>query len=79
MKSKKQLQKENEWRRRTGHAYAENLEKIPVSEKARHYWKHRPYGIGDSNEDLRTDKGGSCEELESAYEKAKVDTGQVGR
>ena len=45
MRRKEQLDKENGWRFRTGHAYAENLEKIPRSEKAKKYWLHEPYGI----------------------------------
>ena len=52
MKTKKQLQKENDWRRRTGHAYAENLEKLPRSKKARKYFlEHKPYGIGKEDAD----------------------------
>lgn len=52
MKQKKQLVMENNWRRRTGHAYAENLEKLPRSMKARKYFlEHKPYGIGEKEGD----------------------------
>lgn len=52
MKQKKQVQMENNWRRRTGHAYAENLEKLPRSKKARKYFlEHKPYGIGGEKHD----------------------------
>jgi len=51
MKLKKQLHMEAEWRRRTGHAYAENLSKIPISKAAEKYFRdHKPYGIGGNND-----------------------------
>ncbi len=49
MKTRKQIQQENEWRKRTGHAYAENLEYLPKNKAARarkYFFGHKPYGIG---------------------------------
>lgn len=77
MKLKKQLHMEAEWRRRTGHAYAENLNKLPLSKQARKHWLHKPYGIGENNEKLRTDAEGSCKESENADAEKTMDTGQV--
>lgn len=47
IRTRKQIEKENQWRYRTGHAYAENLEKMPRSKQARKHWEHKPYGIGE--------------------------------
>ena len=63
MRDTKLLQKEHAWRRRTGHAYAENLNKIPISESARKHWEHKPYG-GTTYEKTDTvadaDNGDAC-------------------
>ena len=54
MKTRKQIQKENEWRKRTGHAYAENLEYLPKNKAAtarRYVLEHKPNGIGGDKRD----------------------------
>lgn len=62
MRDTKLLQKEHAWRRRTGHAYAENLEKIPKSESARKHWLHKPYGGVYEKTDTAddADNGNAC-------------------
>ena len=54
MKTRKQIHQENEWRKRTGHAYAENLEYLPKNKAAnarRYFIEHKPYGIGGDKRD----------------------------